>query len=443
LTAPEFFESSPWIAGGVVRQPALAGAVKADVAIVGGGFTGLSTALSLKEAGVDVAIIERDHCGFGASGRNAGHLTPTIGKDFPTLVKYVGKERAVDYARFADRAVHYTEALIQRMGIECEYAPTGNIVTGLHPRHRKPMADGAELASRLGVGVAFLDEAEVRRRNLPSHVRFGVIEQSGGHLHPGKYVLALREAAIAAGVRIYEDSAVTRIADTSSPITVHTAGGSVTTEKLVIATNAYTPATLGRMKSKVFPVRVTLFRTAPLTPGQWDRIGWQGREALYTAHEAMENYRPQADGRISGGSKWVQYGYGSTLTTGHLPEVFAQWRKLFALRFPELPDVPIESFWGGWIGLTLDFLPLHGANARGTVFHGLGYNGHGIAQATYAGPMLADQVLGRSNAEVELFQRRLFPLPPEPLRWLVIKGITATLDRLDNRVDADLARGLV
>ena len=443
MTAPEFFESSPWIAGGVVRQPALAGAVKADVAIVGGGFTGLSTALSLKEAGVDVAIIERDHCGFGASGRNAGHLTPTIGKDFPTLVKYVGKERAVDYARFADRAVHYTEALIQRMGIGCEYAPTGNIVTGLHPRHRKPMADGAELASRLGVGVAFLDEAEVRRRNLPSHVRFGMIEQSGGHLHPGKYVLALREAAIAAGVRIYEDSAVTRIADTSSPITVHTAGGSVTTEKLVIATTAYTPATLGRMKSKVFPVRVTLFRTAPLTPGQWDRIGWQGREALYTAHEAMENYRPQADGRISGGSKWVQYGYGSTLTTGHLPEVFAQWRKLFALRFPELPDVPIESFWGGWIGLTLDFLPLHGANARGTVFHGLGYNGHGIAQATYAGPMLADQVLGRSNAEVELFQRRLFPLPPEPLRWLVIKGITATLDRLDNRVDADLARGLV
>lgn len=443
MAEPEFFESSPWIAGGVVRQPALAGAVKADVVIIGGGFTGLSTALCLKEAGVDVAIVERDHCGYGASGRNAGHLTPTIGKDFPTLVKYVGKDRAVEYARFADRAVHYTEALIQRMGIDCEYAPTGNIVTGLHPRHRKPMADGAELASRLGVGVAFLDEAEVRRRNLPSHVRFGVIEQSGGHLHPGKYVLALREAAIAAGVRIYEDSAVTRIEDSASPITVHTAGGRVTAEKLVIATNAYTPATLGRMKSKVFPVRVTLFRTAPLTPAQRERIGWQGREALYTAHEAMENYRPQADGRISGGSKWVQYGYGSTFTTGHLPEVFAQWRELFALRFPELPDVPIESFWGGWIGLTLDFLPLHGANGRGSVFHGLGYNGHGIAQATYAGPMLADQVLGRSNAEVELFQRRLFPLPPEPLRWLVIKGITATLGRIDNRVDADLARRLV
>ena len=441
MAMPEFFETSPWIAGGVERQPPLAGAIRADVVIVGGGFTGLSTALSLREAGVDVALIERDHCGYGASGRNAGHLTPTIGKDFPTLVKYVGKDRAAEYARFADRAVHYTEAMITRLGVDCEYRPTGNIITGLHPRHRKPLAEGADLAARLGVGVAFLDEAEVRRRNLPSHVRFGVIEQSGGHLHPGKYVLALRQAALDAGVRIFEDSAVTAIEDAASPVVVRTATGSVTAEKLVVATNAYTPATLGRMRSKVFPVRVTLFRTAPLTAAQWQRIGWDGREALYTAHEAMENYRPQADGRISGGSKWVQYGYGSTLTTGHLPEVFAQWRALFAQRFPELPDVGIESFWGGWIGLTLDFLPLHQANARGTVFHGIGYNGHGIAQGTYAGPMLADQVLGRPNAEVDLFRRRLFPLPPEPLRWLVLKGITAMLDRIDNRVDADLQKG--
>lgn len=442
MTAPEFFESSPWIAGGVDRQLALSGAARADVVIIGGGFTGLSTALRLREEGVDVAIIERDHCGFGASGRNAGHLTPTIGKDFPTLVKYVGKDRAVEYARFADRAVHYTEAMIAKLGVDCEYVPTGNIITGLHPRHRKPLAEGAELAAKLGVKVAFLDEAEVRRRGLPAHVRFGVHEQAGGHLHPGKYVLALRQAALDAGVRIYEDSAVTRIEDAGSPITVHTAAGSLTAEKLVLATNAYTPATLGRMHSKVFPVRVTLFRTAPLTAAQWDRVGWPGREPLYTAHEAMENYRPQADGRISGGSKWVQYGYRSTLTTGYLPEVFADWRALFAQRFPELPDVPIESFWGGWIGLTLDFLPLHGANARGTVFHGLGYNGHGIAQATYAGPMLADQVLERRNAEVDLFRRRLFPLPPEPLRWLVLKGITSMLGRIDDRVDADLARGM-
>lgn len=439
MNVPEFFETSPWLPHALERQPALSGSVKADVVIVGGGFTGLSTALSLREAGVDVALVERDHCGAGASGRNAGHLTPTIGKDFPTLVKYVGKDRAVAFAQFADRAVHYTETMIRKLGIDCEYRPTGNIITGLHPRHRRPLAEGAELAAKLGVGVTFLDEAEVLRRKLPRHVRFGVLEQAGGHLHPGKYVMALRQAAIAAGVRIFEDSEVTRIDDGGSPVVVHTALGSVTADKLVVATNAYTPVTLGRMRSKVFPVRVTLFRTRVLTAREWQRVGWTGGEALYTAHEAMENYRPQADGRISGGSKWVQYGYGSKLTTGYLPEVFSDWRKLFAHRFPELRDVGIESFWGGWIGLTLDFLPIHQANARGTVFHGIGYNGHGIAQGTYAGPMLADQVLGRHNAEVDLFRRRLLPLPPEPLRWLVVKGLTSMLNRIDHRVDTEIA----
>lgn len=441
MAFPEFLEISQWVERPQDIRPALDEAIRADVVVIGGGFTGLSAALSLREAGVDVVLVEKDFCGMGASGRNAGHLTPTIGKDFPTLVKYVGKERAVEYARFADRAVRYTEGMIERLGVDCEYRPTGNIITGLHSRHRKPLADGADLAARLGVGVAFLDEAEVRRRNLPSHVRFGVIEQAGGHLHPGKYVMALRQAAIAAGVRIFEDSAVTRIEDGASPVVVHTEGGVVTAEKLVVATNAYTPVTLKRMHSKVFPVRVTLFRTQVLTEEQWKRVGWEGGEALYTAHEAMENYRPQADGRISGGSKFVQYGYGSKLTTGNLPDVFAKWREVFARRFPEIPDVKIESFWGGWIGLTLDFLPIHQSNARGTTFYGIGYNGHGIAQATYAGPMLADQVLGRQNAEVELFRRRMIPLPPEPLRWLVVKGITRHLNRIDAKVDADLATG--
>lgn len=439
MTAPEFFEISPWVAAPTPACPPLHGDARADVVIIGGGYTGLSTAISLREAGVDVALIEQDFCGSGASGRNAGHLTPTIGKDFPTLVKYFGKQRAVEFARFADRAVHYTEALIRKLGIECEYQPTGNIITGLHQRHRKPLVEGAELAEKLGVRVAFLDEAEVRRRNLPGHVRFGMLEKSGGHLHPGKYVMALRQTAIAAGVSIYEGSTVTGIEDGGSPIRVLTAAGTITADKLVIATNAYTPATLGRMRSKVFPVRVTLFRTGVLTKEQWQRIGWEGREALYTAHEAMENYRPQADGRISGGSKWVQYGYGSQMTTGHLPHVFADWRRLFAQRFPELPDVEIESFWGGWIGLTLDFLPVHQSNARGTVFHAVGFNGHGIAQGTYAGAMLAEQVLGKNNPEVELFRRRLLPLPPEPLRWAVVKSITTMLRRIDRKVDADLA----
>lgn len=440
MSAASFLEVSPWIGDPDDPQAPLLGDARADVVIVGGGYTGLSTAIELRRRGVEVALVEAGYCGQGASGRNAGHLTPTIGKDFPSLVKSVGPDRAVEYARFADRTVRHTEALIDSLGIDCEYEATGNVVAGLHQSHRAPLERGAELAGKLGVDMSFLDEAEVRTRKLPAMVRFGVLEKCGGHLHPGKYVMGLRAAALRLGVRIYERSPVTAIDDNRSPVIVRTEFGSVSAEKLVLATNAYTPSSLGRLKSRLFPLRVTLFRTNILDNADWSRIGWTGREGVYTAHESLENYRPQADGRISGGSKFVQYGFGSRLASGHLPDVFAKWETLFARRFPDLPNVRIENFWGGWIAMTLDFLPLHQSNRRGTVFSALGYNGHGIAQASYAGTMLADRILGLANPDVELFQRRILPLPPEPLRWLAIKALTASLDRIDRRIDADLSR---
>ncbi len=128
MSGAEFIEVSPWISAPIDLQPQLQGPTRADVVIVGGGFTGLSTALELRARGVDAVIVERDHCGYGASGRNAGHLTPTIGKDFPSLVKAAGRDRAVAFARFADKAVRYTEQLMERLNIDCDYRPTGNIV---------------------------------------------------------------------------------------------------------------------------------------------------------------------------------------------------------------------------------------------------------------------------------------------------------------------------
>ena len=434
----DFRETSVWVEEPIDLCPPLEGETRADVAIIGGGYTGLNCALALREAGADVVLLERDYCGKGASGRNAGHLTPTIGKDLPTLVKYVGKDRAVAFARFAERAVEHTEQTFAKYAIDCDYQAAGNIVAGMHERHRAPLMRVTELAGNLGVDVRFLPEHEMRERRIPSAFRFGVLEGRGGHLHPGKYVMGLRRAALAAGVRIYEGTSVAAVDEAAAPVRVTTNKGSVQARQAVIATNAYTPVTLGCLKSRVFPLRVTLFHTAKLNDRHLAAIGWSGREGIYTAHESLENYRVTADGRILGGSKFVQYGYGSTLVDGNRPDVFARYADLMKLRFPEVPDLGIETFWGGWIGMTLDFLPFCFTNKRRNVFYGLGYNGHGIPQATLAGSMIAALVLGRPNEDVELLKRRIIPLPPEPLRWLVVKALMHYYERIDEVVDSEL-----
>lgn len=439
----DYRDVSVWVEEPADLQPALDAELRCDVAIVGGGLTGLNAALALRAEGVDVVLLEMDFCGKGASGRNAGHLTPAIGKDVPTLVKQVGAARAAEYIGFGERAVRHTQQIFERYGIDCDYRPVGNIIAGVHPRHTEPLQRSAELAAGIGAEVRYLNEDEMRARKLPPVFRVGVLESCGGHLHPGKYVLGLRRAALSAGVRIFEATPVTGIEDGASPIKVLTPRGMLRADKLIVATNAYTPSTLKRLKSKVFPLRDTMFQTARLTDAQLDRLGWTGREGVYTAHESLESYRITADGRLVGGSKHVQYGYNGALIGGNDPALFQKFADLFKVRFPEVPDLAIESFWGGWICMTLDFLPLSFGNARGDVFYGLGYNGHGVAQATLNGTMLADQVLGRPNEDVALLKRRVFPLPPEPLRWLALHALKWRLGRTDGVVDADLRRGIV
>jgi len=436
----EVLELSPWVAVPSDVQPELTGEARADVAVIGGGYLGLSTALALRERGADVVLLEQQFCGFGASGRNAGHLTPTIGKDAATLRRLFGVERAAQLMRFAERAVDHTERVIERHAIDCEYRPVGNIAAGVHARQERALRRAAEAAARLGVDVTFLDREDMRRRAIPATFPFGVLEPRGGHLHPGKYVSGLRAAALRAGIRIFENTAVGRI-DGAPARGVQTARGAVRADTVVIGTNAFTPTTLGALRRRIVPMRVNLFRTAPLSDAQLARVGWPGCEGIYTAHEMLESYRLAADRRIIGGSKLVQYAFGGALPPANQPRAFAAIETAFRARFPMLPDVPIEAFWGGWIAMTLDFLPLCGAtNGDPSTVHGVGFNGHGVAQATAMGEMIADVIAGRPNEDVELLRRRALPLPPEPLLWLLVHGITGVLEAIDRRVDRAAAR---
>jgi len=414
--------------------------IDAEIAIIGGGYTGLSAALRLRELGHDVVLLEQEFCGFGASGRNAGHLTPTIGKDIFSCIKLYGEKRGLDLIRFGEDAVAFAERTIAERNIACDYRASGNIIAGVHPDQRAILANSAELAARHGLHADFLDEAEMRARSLPSAFLFGIHETGGGHLHPGKYVMGLRRAALDAGVHIHEQTPVDHI-EHGQTVVLRSQARRIRARQVLLATNAFTPVSLDMFRSKLAPLAVSLFSTPPLSGAQLERLGWSGREGLYTAHESLESFRLTADNRLLGGSKYVRYGYGSSLPPADHPETFARLENMFRARFPELADVGIENYWSGWIALVLDFLPICGTvKGEGNIHYSMGYNGHGIAQASMMGAAMADRMVGKGSGILDILSRRVLPLPPEPFRWLAVQGLLSFLTGKDRRLDRKIAR---
>lgn len=436
-TGPATRAPSPWLAPEHETSPALRGDVRADVVIVGGGYTGLSAALAFRAEGRSVVLLEAEYCGFGASGRNAGHLTPTIGKDVPTLLTMYGKEKTGRFVALADLAMDEVERLIHENDIDCRYEAVGNIIAAVHPKQFAAVDRAAEASRVLGLPGQLLGDSELRTRGVPRCVKRGFHETHGGILDPGLYVRGLRRAAIAAGVSVHEHSPVTALEDGPKP-RVRTREGSATGDLLVLGVNAYAlglpvPAYLER---RMLPVHVQLLQTEPLTGEQLSRIGWKGREGLYTAHEVLESWRLSADNRIVGGSKHVRYGWNGAV----LPDVDGEWAsrldRVLHQRFPEIPEVKVTEHWGGRIGMALDFLPVVGrTGTAGNILYSMSYAGHGIAMASYAGQMLADLASGREGPGAHLWGRTSMPLPPEPLRLLVFRALLGFFEAIDRRVD--------
>jgi glycine/D-amino acid oxidase-like deaminating enzyme len=431
---------SPWLEGSEEAAPPLAGECEAEVAVIGAGFAGLCSALALRREGIDVVVLEAQQAGFGASGRNAGHLTPTIGKDLPTLARIYGHERVAALVHLAETAIGHVETLISTLGIECDYEPVGNVVAAVHPAQHRSLDRAAEAAASHGVPGEILERDEMERRGLPRAFTRGYLEPHGGILHPGRYVRGLRRAALAAGVRLFEETPARRI-DEGAGVVVHTPAGRVRARQLVIASNAYTPE-LGRLRSAGMRLHVQLFQTDPLSEAQREAVGWRGRQGIYTAHEILESYRWTPDGRILGGSKAVRAGFRGRMLPDVDPRVSELLQRTFAARFPELRGLRIARHWGGPIFMGLDFLPVVGRGGRrGNVIHAVAFAGHGVALASHAGELVADLLLEREGPGAALWSRRSLPTPPEPLRWLAFRALAGFFSAVDRRVDARVARG--
>ena len=216
----------------------------------------------------------------------------------------------------------------------------------------------------------------------------------------------------------------------------------MTAERSLMASNAYT-SEIGPPGERICPLYISLFETAPLSAEQLAAIGgWAGREGIYTAHESMETYRLTAQRTIIGGSKDVQYFYDCA-PHRHGGDSDARKRSViraFRARFPALAQLPIAHAWAGWCGFTLNFLPVAGRAADShAYYYSVGYNGHGVAQATAMGGLLADLMLGKHNPWHEVIFRKPAYMPAKPLRYLAVKSLLGALNGIDRRIDRKIA----
>ncbi|MGR3375487.1 NAD(P)/FAD-dependent oxidoreductase [Salipiger abyssi] len=365
--------------------PALEGAQRADVCIVGAGFTGLSAALHMAEAGLDVVLLEAHRVGFGASGRNGGQLGSGQRQDQVTLEQMVGRDDARHLWALGEEAKDLVRDLIARHGIDCHYRD-GVAWCGSRPGEVAHLHEyAAHMGRHYGYEIEALD-AEAFQALCPSpDYRGGVLDMGAGHLHPLRFSQGLARAAAGAGARIFERSLVTDVHEGAECL-VHCDHGTVRAAQVIYAGNGYLGRLQPQVAQRVMPINNFIVATEPLG----ERVGevLTRDVAVADSRHVVNYFRLSHDGRLLfGGGE--SYGY-------RFPkDIVAKVRKPMLEIFPHLADLRIDYAWGGTLGITMKRLP-YLARLAPNVLSASGYSGHGVGTAVHAGRLLAEAVRGQS-----------------------------------------------
>jgi glycine/D-amino acid oxidase-like deaminating enzyme len=403
-------------------EPALQGDHRADVVCLGGGYTSLVSAYLLKKRNpaIEVAVLEANYVGFGASGRNGG-----MALHEPHLER-LGR-RGADAIRFTyDETVatiDFIDALSKEEDFDCELERTGYLEIALWPRHQRKNEEKERACRAVGIELETLDR-ERMRATIRSERFVGALHYPrAAVLHPGKYVSGLKKAALARGVRIFERSPVESVVENEGGIEVKTARGSLRCERLVVGLNAYLPAAgLGVVRDRAVSLFSFITLTEPLSDEQWKTIGWAGRQG-YTDKRRIHNYVRLTGKRILFGGR-VRYHFGLESPRG-ISGIYETLRKELLATFPSLSGVEITHRWCGPVAITWRRAPEIGTTGRrGNIFYALGYSGMGVSLATLSGRVLADLIEGNDDRWKDLLYLHdpVMPLPPEPFRFLGFQG---------------------
>jgi len=407
------------------RHPELKGEVQVDVCVVGGGFTGVSAVLHLAERGYQVALVEAARIGWGASGRNGGQLASGLRKDVIELEPRLGRQRTRLLWDMADEAMDIITQRIHRHAIRCDYK-RGNLLAATRERFLPELAEEVELVARhYGYdGYRMLDRAELHAAVASEQYCGGRLDSGGGHLHPLNFVLGMAQAALEAGVRIYENSVVERVDWGASPV-VRTAHGQVQSRYVLLCGNAYLGDVEPRISNKVMPIANHVLATEPLGE-QRARALIRDDWCVCATKFVVDYYRLSADHRLL-------FGGGETYSFEEPPDIKRFVRRYMLDVFPQLEDARIDYAWSGQLAVTMDRLP-HFGRLGSTGFFVQGFSGSGVVLTQLAGRLLAEAVAG-SAERFDVFanlKHRSFPGGKLLRKPLLVAGMLyyALKDRL-------------
>ena len=401
---------------------------RTDVAIVGAGYTGLSTAIELADSGIQATVIEAHEPGFGASTRSGGGVSGgvNVGKSFSGKSIDPGSERAAGMLHDAGDAFSMIERIIDRESIQCFWEKRGRFVGAWTPKHYESLAKRVEALNRAAQSGSIMVPRDRQREEIASDYYYGgmVVERSG-KLHPALYYKGLLDAALRRSVTICAKAPVTTIARNGTRWRLETARGAIEADEVVIATNGYTGDATPRLKRRVIPLASHIIATEELSSDLAASLIPKGR-TLADTRRVLCYYRISPDG------KRVIFG-GRARFTPVTPETSAPILHRFMLdRFPQLRGVRVTHAWTGNVAFTLDAVPHMGLDDG--MHYALGCNGSGVAMMTYLGYQTARKIAGKANA-VCAFDTPEFPDHPlysgKPWFLPIVGGYYRMRDSMD------------
>lgn len=419
---------------------ALASDGSVDVAIVGGGFTGLWTALRLVETDpqLRIAVLEMETVGFGASGRNGGFCDASLTHGlanglahFPDEIDLLEAEGRRNLAELVD--------FVAAEGIDVDLERTGAMSVADQPHQVDELRALADLAAEHGGRRAFLDRdalaAEIRSPIFLAGLLGG--PEDTVMLDPAKLARSLKHAALRRGVAVHEHTRVTEVARRAGGVLVRTDGGAaLRADHVVVATSAYS-GWMPRLRRLFVPVYDYVLVSEPLTPEQEASIGWGRRMGISDAGNQFHYFRRTADNRILWGGYDAIYHAGNRVhpSLDRRPATFQALERHFLRAFPQLDGLRFPWRWGGAIDTTSRFTVTFGQSLGGRLTYALGYTGLGVGAARWAGGIVRDLLLRPDSdlLRLDFVRSSPFPFPPEPLRWAAVEIVRRELARADER----------